>query len=464
MPIKSSLLVILLVPGMLAAQDKSDLQQILDRLTRLEQENHALTEEVHQLRQELDSRSAPPGEPAPASASTPPPAPTTTPPQAPVPEQVQVNQQRIEEQSQTKVESSQKFPITISGMALFNAYLNGSANGGMPEPLVASPTNSPSTAGGASLAQSILGLQYRGPTVLGGGQVSGSLYMDFFGGTSSSLDHLIRLRTGAIRIDWKNTSIMVGQDKPIIAPRDPDSLAQVAYSPLTYSGNLWLWQPQARIEQRLSLGDQSGILAQLGVYETSEPSIASRGYGTNYSLTSSPRPALEGRFELWHKFNDAARVEIAPGFHISTTHVGGFSVPSQLFSLDWLIQPFSKIRLTGAFFDGQNDAGLGGLRQGFTFLTPENVVAVHAVGGWGQFSYLATRRLTFNIYGGEEDDRAADLLSGDIHRNFVYAANAIYKLGPNVLLGLEASQARTFYILQPNRLTNHYDVAVAYLF
>jgi hypothetical protein len=287
--------------------------------------------------------------------------------------------------------------------------------------------------------------------------------MDFFGGSSSSLNHLIRLRTGAVRIDWKNTSVMVGQDKPIIAPRDPDSLAQVAISPLTDAGNLWLWQPQVRLEQRLALGDQNGILAQLGVYQTSEPTLASRG-GENYTLASSPRPALEGRFEFWHKFNDVARLEIAPGFHLSTTHVDGYSVPSQLFSLDWLIQPWSKIRLTGAFFNGQNDAGLGGLRQGFTFFSPENVVAVRALGGWGQFSYLATRRLTFNFYGGEEDDRAVDLLSGDIHRNFVYAGNAIYRIGPNVLLGLEASQARTFYILQPNRLNNHYDVAVAYLF
>ena len=40
------------------------------------------------------------------------------------------------------------------------------------------------------------------------------------------------LRT-APSLDWANTSIMFGQDKPIISPRDPDSLAQVGYSPLT---------------------------------------------------------------------------------------------------------------------------------------------------------------------------------------------------------------------------------------
>jgi hypothetical protein len=454
MRIKSPLLAALVFPWMLSAQDKSDLQQILDRLTRLEQENHALADEVHQLRQELASQKAPAPESQPQPAAA----------QPTIDEQVQVDHQRIEEQAQSKVEASQKFPITITGMALFNAFLSGRANGGQQDPLVASSTDNPSTVAGGSLSQTIIGLEYQGPRVLGGGQVSGSLYMDFFGGTASSLNHLIRLRTGGIRIDWKNTSVMVGQDKPIIAPRDPDSLAQVAYSPLTYAGNLWLWQPQMRLEQRFALGQLTGVRAQLGVYQTSEPTLASRGGSTNYSLVSTPRPSLEGRFELWHKFSDTSRFEIAPGFHVSTTHVGGFSVPSQLFSLDWLIQPVSKIRLTGAFFNGQNDSGLGGLRQGFTFFSPTNVVPVAAMGGWGQFSYLASKRLTFNFYGGEEDDRASDLLSGDINRNFVYAGNAIYRLGPNVLLGLEASQARTFYLLQPNRLANHYDLAVAYLF
>ena len=49
-------------------------------------------------------------------------------------------------------------------------------------------------------------------------------------------------------------------------------------------------------------------------------------------------------------------------------------------------------------------------------------------------------------------------------RNLAYAGNLIYRLGPNVLLGLEASQARTNYFLRPNRLNNHYDLALGYLF
>jgi hypothetical protein len=199
------------------------------------------------------------------------------------------------------------------------------------------------------------------------------------------------------------------------------------------------------------------------VYETSEPSYASRG-GDDFTAASTPRPALEGRFEFWRKFGENARIEIAPGFHDSTSHAGGFSAPSHLFTVDWLIQPASKVQFTGMFFTGENAAGLGGLRQGFTIFNDISAVPIGANGGWAQFSYFATKRLTFNIFGGQENDRAADLLSGDIHNNFMYAGNAIYRLGSNVLIGAEVSQVRTNYFLLPSKLNNHYDLSLAYLF
>ncbi len=175
---------------------------------------------------------------------------------------------RIDELAQTKVEASQKFPIRITGMALFNASVNGQYNGDSINPPVASLRTGEST-GGGTLAQTTLGLLFNGPQIFWRGKVNGSLYMDFFGGSTSSIGHLLRIRTAAINLDWTNTSIMFGQDKPIISPRDPDSLAQVGYSPLTGAGNPWLWQPQIRIEQRFALSQDSGLRLQAGVFQTS---------------------------------------------------------------------------------------------------------------------------------------------------------------------------------------------------
>ncbi len=453
---KPRYLILALMPALLPAQQKTDLQQILERMDRLEQENRSLAAEIRALREQLATSgtaaaaaSQPPGEAAGADA------------RPPLEERVSIAERRVEELAQTKVQSSQRLPVTLTGMVLFNAFLNSQANGGQQDPLQASPAGRTSDSG-ASLSQSILGLTFQGPHIFGNGQVSGDMHLDLLGGSSSSLNHLVRLRVATIRVDWKNQSLVIGQDKPIISPRDPSSLAQVAFSPLTGAGNPWLWQPQARFEQRFAWGDNMGLRAQAGVYQTSEPAASA---GPEYLTSLSPdRPALEGRFQFWSNLGHGARIEIAPGFHVSETHVAGVSVASRLFSLDWMIQPASKLQWTGMFFTGQNAAGIGALRQGFTIFNGGDVRPVGTTGGWTQLSYFVTNRLTFNLYGGQESNPAVDLLRGEITRNFSYAANVVYRLGPNILLGGEASQVRTGYLGSLTRLVNHYDLAMAYLF
>ena len=230
------------------AQTSPDLREILTRLDRLEKDNRALTEEVRALRKELaDLHSPPTGATASDGAAA---------EDRAAEDRAAVEQSRVEELAQTKLESSQKFPIRFTGMALFNAYVNGRHNNQSVNPTIASFSHGDAT-GGATLRQSTIGLLFNGPLTVGGAKVSGSLYMDFFGGSAASLNHVVRLRTAEIDLDWTNTSIMFGQAKPIISPRDPDSLAQVGVSPLTGAGNLWLWQPQVRVEQRVKFGNSA---------------------------------------------------------------------------------------------------------------------------------------------------------------------------------------------------------------
>lgn len=431
-------------------------------MDRLEQANRDLAVEVRALKDELAvSRSSAPA----VNAALPPTTSNNDAPQVaaavPLEERVNAQQTQLEDLAQTKVQTSQRLPVTLTGMVLFNAFSNGRNSGTQQDPTMASLSNTASS-GGASLSQTIVGLTFQGPHVFGGGQVNGDAQMDFAGGTASSLNHLVRLRVATVRIDWKNQSLIFGQDKPIISPRDPSSLAQVAVSPLTGAGNPWLWQPQVKFEQRFTFNEDMGIRAQAGIYQTSEPSASA---GAEYASTLSPsRPAFEGRAMLWKNLWHGARLEIAPGVHLSQTHVAGLSVPSHLFSVDWMIQPAPKLQWTGMFFTGQNAAGIGALRQGFTIFPDGIAQAVATGGGWTQFSYFATSRLTFNVYGGQESNHAADLLASEITRNLVYAANFSYRLGQNVLMGVEGAQARTNYLGLTTRQTTHYDLAVAYLF
>jgi hypothetical protein len=348
-------------------------------------------------------------------------------------------------------------------MALFNGFLNSKGSAGQEYPTFAWPGHQAS--GGGSFYQTTLGLEYSGPQAFLGGKVHGNVYMDFAGGSGTPLDLGFRLRTGEIEIDWADRSIMAGLESPIFAPRQPTSLAQVEVAPLTAAGNLWYWMPQVRFEQKIRFTDETGIRAQFGAVQTSE--MPSYQQSAQYTPAPEPaRPGIEGRFEFYHRFpggQDGRRIEIAPGFHTSITHVAGTSVSSNLFSLDWFANPLPKLEFTGAFFSGQNVAPVGGI-EGFTILPGGAAIPVHSKGGWGQLTLLATSRLSFHIFSGLENGRTADLGAYAIGRNWLYGANLFYRLAPNVLLGAEVSQARTAYIDSKLRLNNHYDLALAYLF
>ncbi len=443
------------------------MREVLSRLEHLEQTNQALAEEIRALRKELAGLRAPqPDAPAQTAAQA---VPDPQPAQSaqPAAEAQAVEQNRIDELAQTKVEASQKFPIRITGMALFNAYTNGRYNNQSDNPTIASLAQGEAT-GGGTLRQTTLGLLFDGPAMFLGGKVSGSLYMDFFGGSTSSLNHLVRLRTAAINLAWTNTTLTVGQDKPIISPRDPDSYAQVGVSPLTGAGNLWLWQPQVRLEQRYSFDRDTGLKAQVGVFQTSLLNIVSDpdAYATQLpgQQSEDSSPGAEGRLELWHQWAETGRVEIAGGFHVNRNHVGPFELPSNIYTLDWFFRPFQKLEFSGTYFHGRNVAVVGGLLQGYDVLPGGRWLSVGSSGGWAQLRFPVTPRLAFDIYGGQQDDENADLVSGFIAKNQAYFANVMYRLAPNVIVSLEGGKVRTSYFQLGDRLNDHYDLAVAYLF
>jgi hypothetical protein len=292
--------------------------------------------------------------------------------------------------------------------------------------------------------------------------VQGSVYMDFFSG-SAPLSQTMRFRTGSVEIKWKTRSIMAGIEKPIFNPREPSSLAQVGVSPLTGAGNLWLWLPQVRVEQDISLSRNTGVRAQLGVVQTREQPPYD---ATNFTGTlEASRPALEGRFEFSHRLDDERRIEFAPGFHVSTTHVNGFAIPSSLFSSDWFFNPWKRVELTGVFFTGQNVAhlGTGGIRQGY-YVYGRRAAAIHSKGGWSQLTIHAAPRVDFHVFSGIHDDANTELTAGSIGRNLMFGGNVYFRVAPNVLMGFETSQIRTVYIGQGTRINNHYDLAFGYLF
>lgn len=413
-------------------QQSDALREVLDRLAKLEEQNRALTKEVEELKARLGAVDA-----------------------VPLAERVEVAEQRVAELYQTRVTSDNKLPISLTGMLLFNAYLNGQASAGAQFPALV-PATGRAAGGGATLRQSVLGLKFDGPTLLGGAKVKGSLYMDFFGG-GAGLNQTMRLRVASLDVGWKDTTVGFAFDKPIMAPREPDSLAQVGISPLSVAGNLWLWQPQVRLEHRRSWKNNAGVRAQVGLYQTAEART-----GLPADTLAAARPGYQGRFEFWAQ-RGTRRIEIAPGFHASSTRVSGQSAPSRIFSLDWLVRPAARLELTGAFFKGRNVGVIGGLQQGVNFAGGSRAISVDSMGGWAQLKIRATQRASFHIFSGQQDDRNSQLLRGAVTKNQAHGANLMYRWGLNVVTSFEASQVRSSYFGN-TRINPHYDLAIAYLF
>ena len=153
-------------------------------------------------------------------------------------------------------------------MLLFNAFMNSRSPDNVQSAAYQDLLSGPSRSG-ATIRQTLLGLQFDGPTVAGA-KVRGDLMMDFFSGYSAPGSSWLRIRRGTMSFDWGNRSFVVGQDKPLIAPREPHSLAEVGVPPLADAGNLWTWLPQARYEERIHLGTSDGINAQVAFLQTNE--------------------------------------------------------------------------------------------------------------------------------------------------------------------------------------------------
>ena len=111
---------------------------------------------------------------------------------------------------------------------------------------------------GATLRQTILGFNAKGPSIFGAESRS-DVRVDFFGdqegSTYSASEGILRLRTAHAELDWPQTRLVALLDKPIISPLNPTSFAMVGVSPLAWSGNLWTWLPQLEVAQNFNVGN-----------------------------------------------------------------------------------------------------------------------------------------------------------------------------------------------------------------
>src|SRR5271169_3486995 len=240
---------------------QSEVHELKELVQQLKQETTASHAEMTRLRQELESERA---------ASTAAPATGT----GPIDERVgrleedqQLLSGKVDDQYQTKVESASKYRVRLSGVVLFNLFSNQGTVDNIDVPTLAYPSGDLNSSGsfGGTLRQSIFGFEVFGPQVLGA-NTSGNVNFDIGGGfpaISNGVNFgLVRLRTATMQLAWKDTDLVVGQDQLFFAPDSPTSFASLIVPALAYSGDLWAWTPQMRIEHRIAASRNSTVTLQ----------------------------------------------------------------------------------------------------------------------------------------------------------------------------------------------------------
>jgi hypothetical protein len=391
---------------------------------------------------------------------------------------------KIDDQYQTKVESASKYRVRLSGIVLMNLFANSGTVDSIDLPMLAH-TSQQIYAGsiGATIRQSQIGLEVFGPRV-GGARTRADLQLDLGGGFLAAPNGvnagLLRLRTGTMRLDWANTSIVAGQDGLFFTPNSPTSFASLAIPALSYAGNLWAWTPQIRVEHRITLGEQSSLVLQGGILDPLS------GETPNYEIFRQPgpgeashRPAF-GTRAAWTYTVFGQPMRIGLGGYFSQQHyLSGQNVNAWAGMTDFELPLSHNFSLSGKLYRGEGLGGLyGGIGRSVIFngdptSTNTLVRALNAAGGWAQLKYRATSKLEFNGAFGLDNSFAADLRAfpfpqayGDpnLARNAGSFANVIFRPRSDLLFSAEYRHLKTYMINNGPESANHVNFAMGVLF
>jgi hypothetical protein len=492
--------------GQLVRQLQSQVQGLNGRVQTLEANEKAAREESASLRAQLAATRAPaprpteltggPGSQTYTTTASPLNAGTQVVASEPTPqnsderisqleENVELASAKITEQSQTKVESSSKYRVRLSGLALFNLVTNRGIVDNEDVPQIAKAPGLLDSAGtfGGSLRQSQIGLEAFGPD-LGGAHTRAEIRFDFAGGfpqaPNGSLTGLVRLRTGTVRFDWSNTSLIAGQDYLFFSPLTPSSYASLAIPAFSYSGNLWGWTPQVRVEHRFQVSEGSSISVQAGILQTLSGDTPNMVYQRTATWgEKSGVPGYAARV-AWSRSAFGQHIVAGLGGYYGRQHWGfDRNVDSWAGTAD-LTVPFGRfVEFTGQFYRGRAVGGLGGaigqsvLWNGLFTDPTTDVYGLDSLGGWAQLKLKPATKFEINGAFGDDNPFARNLreFSGNPiyfnslrSKNLTSLVNFIYRPRSDLILSLEYKHLKTYTLDSNFNSANNINLIVGYIF
>lgn len=478
----------------LLQQLQSQIQELTAQVKSLKAQQQATSEESVQLRKELDAtksrligltRQPQNGNTAETNSSDPPPQTSVEDRIARLEESQQLADEKAAEQSQIKVESSSKYRLRLSGMVLLNMYENRGSVDNQDFPLLATAPNPLASSGtfGGSLRQSQIELQGFGPTIAGA-RTSAQVQFDFAGGFPDAPNGtsfgIMRLRTGTVRFDWENTSLVAGQDSLFVAPLSPTSIATLAVPAFAYSGNLWSWTPQVRVEHRFTVGDHSALLLQGGLLDSLDGGTPASTYYRYPTMgESSGQPGYATRLAFTRLVN-GQNMTIGAGGYYGRQYWGyGRTIDGWAGTADLTLPLGNRFEFTGQFYRGRAVGGLGGgigqsvLWNGSLAAATTELYGLDSIGGWAQLKYKATSKLQFNGAFGQDNPFAGELreFGGNqtyypmpLSKNWSAMGNLLYQPKSDIVLSLEYRRLKTYTLDSTANAANIITMSVGYIF
>ena len=390
-----------------------------------------------------------------------------------------VEESQIATHEQTKVETESKYPLKVTGLLLFNGFVNTRRVDTAPDPTYALP-GSGST--GFSLRQTVLGLDARGPRIFDAASHA-DVRVDFFAdGSDSGYDAggVLRLRTAHAMLDWAHTEAFVELDRPLISPNTPSSLVATAQPEFAWSGNLWTWNPQLGVSHQITLTESARLKMQAALIDVANSYLPGAPSGTStVSQTELSRwPGTEARVAF-------ASGRPGTGLEIG---VGGYFGPHQTnYNLRFnawastvdLRMPVSRhFELTANAYRGQGLGGLGGggyvdYLYGYSGTT-EVARGLDDVGGWTQLKSKIGERIELNGGFGIDNPFASQIRDGlavednlpyrGLVRNRSAFGNVIYSPNAYLSFSLEYRRLWTNLISGPANFNDAIGVGAGYRF
>lgn len=423
--------------------NQKQLFELQHQLEELQQqvlsERGVLKEHVPQEQEPIDSSQATAG-PAKASPST-----------DDLREGEAVNQAQISTLDQAKVESGSKHPLKLSGLILFNGFINTRAVDIASSPAYALP--GPGSTGG-SLRQTILGFDARGPHLLGASSHA-DLHVDFFADSSFSgyaSGGLLRLRTAHAELRWPNSATFFSLDRTIIAPNTPTSLLAVGQPELAWSGNLWSWNPQLGATHVFARPGNSHIEVKAALIDPQDPKLPAASTSTTLTRSEKSRwPGSEAHVAYTSE-RAGTRTTLGIGGYFSPHRTSDeINFNSWAGALDLTLALRKHLELTVNTYRGQGLGGLGG--GGYVDYvyryhgSVELTRALEDIGGWAQLKAKASSRTEINAGYGLDNPFAKEIQESIVRtgpdsyngltRNRTVFSNIIFSPSAYLLFSLE---------------------------